>query len=332
MALNTGLDGQIGIAEETTYGTYVAPTDFFEFNSASVTPNVETIVPTSLGRGVYRRASRRESFITGGASSVNLDLVNKGLGLWFKHMIGNVATTQPDPTNQPNHYVHTFTPLEGLKGRYLTVQVGVPPTDGSIEPFTGLGARVTSWEISAAVDEAATLSTTMDLKTVDVSQTLETPSYPSGLRTFTFLSGSLTLDGSAFGVLSSLTISGDNPANTNRRGFGNTKFEPLANDFWSITGSFESEFENRDAYDAWVAGTEQANLIATFEISGSEIDSGQSNPYQIIVTIPSIFYTGDAPTVDGPDVISQTKPFEAMVNDAGDDIITVEYHNDDTSV
>ena len=36
MAIGSGLSGQFGVAKETTYGTYVAPTKFYEMESGGV--------------------------------------------------------------------------------------------------------------------------------------------------------------------------------------------------------------------------------------------------------------------------------------------------------
>lgn len=332
MAMGTGLDAQIGIAEESSYGTYVEPTNFFEFTSESISPQVERLVSSALGRGRFRRTSRIRHFVTGAEGDVTMEMVNKGMGLWFKHALGNVDSSQPDQQDKPNEYKHTFTPdVNGLRGLYLTTQVGRPSTDATIQPFSYLGGKITSWSISASMNEIATMTNTMNFKTEDTAETLATASYDSGLESFTFLDGSLTVDGSPVGVVNSAEVNGTNALNVDRRGFGNEKHEPLANDFWEITGSLESEFEDMTAYNAWVNGTEVVNLVMTFEISGSEIDSGQSNPYKLVVTIPSLHYTGDAPNVDGPDVISQSKPFEAAKNE-NDPIITIEYHNDEETI
>ena len=332
MSTGTGLSAQLGIAEETTYGTYVEPDNFYEFNSEGIAPQVERLTSDALGRGRYRRTSRIRHFVTGAEGDVELDLVNKGLGLWLKHMLGSVATTQPDDGTKPNEYLHKFTPdTNGLRGLYMTLQVGRPSTDGTVRPFSYLGGKITNWTLNAALNEIATLSASMNFKTEDTSEDLATASYPSGLQSFTFLDGSLTMDGSGVGVVNSLEIAGENAMNVDRRGFGNEKFEPLANDFWSITGSFDSEFEDMTAYNAWINGTEQVDLIATFAITGTEIDSGQSNPYKLVITIPSLHYTGDAPNVDGPDVVSQSKPFEAAKNES-DPIITIDYHNDEETI
>lgn len=332
MATGTGLDAQIGIAEESTYGTYVAPDTFFEFTSESISPQVQRLTPSALGRGRFRRTSRIRHFVTGAEGDVTMEMVNKGMGLWFKHALGSVATTQPDDVGAPNHYLHTFTPdTNGLRGLYLTTQVGRPSTDATVRPFSYLGGKITSWTISAAMNEIATMTASMNFKTETTSETLATASYSSGLESFTFLDGSLTINSTAVGVVNSAEVNGTNALNTDRRGFGNEKHEPLANEFWTIAGTMESEFEDLTAYNAWINGTEVVNLVMTFEVSGTEIDSGQSNPYKLVITIPSLHYTGDAPNVGGPDVISQSKPFEAAKNET-DDIIKIELHNDEATL
>jgi len=325
MATGTGLDAQIGLGIEASYGQVAVPSAFYEFNSESIEPTVTKLYSRPLGGGRFQRAARVRTAVTGAAGDITLDLVTHGLGKLFLMMFGAVDTQQVGGTDE---YVHTFTPdADGLRGTSATVQVGRPSTDGVVHPFTYVGGKVTQWEIAAQMDAIATLKVTWDFQGVDLSQPLAVPSYPAEAQPFTFLDGSLTLDGQPFGTVRSVTLTGANALNTDRRSFGGVKREPLANNEWAYTGTFESEFESRDAYDAWVTGEQQANLILTF-LGGTIPDT--SNPYQLVITIPVIEYTGEAPTVDGPDVVAQNLPFKALWNGT-DPIISLEYHTTDVT-
>lgn len=319
----TGLDAQLGIAIEDSYGAVKAPDAFVEFNSVSIAPDVRTLKSSPLGSGGFQRASRVKTFIVGGAGDIELDLVTKGLGPVFQLMFGKVDVQQVGSTDE---YVHTFTPdVAGLRGLSATVQVGVPATSGTIHPFTYIGGKVTAWEISAAMDDIAKLKVTMDFKSLTESA-LGVPSYAVGAEPFTFLEGSLTIDGDPVGIVTGVTLSGTNALNTERRSFGNVKHEPLKNAMWEYTGTFESEFESLDAYTAWTTGASLVDLELTFE--AGEIAEGV--PYKLVVTIPTIKYTGEAPSVTGPDIVPQNLAFEALLNDEGDPIISLDYHTTDT--
>jgi hypothetical protein len=328
MSTGTGLSAQLGIAEESTYGTYVEPDTFFEFTSESIVPANPAINSEALGGGVFRSRAPRHH-VTGASGDVVLDVVNLGWELFIKHALGELATSQPDDMNEPNHYRHRGTP-GALRGKSLTLQVGRPSTDGTIRPFSYTGGKITAWTLAAELDAIATLTQTFDFKTEDTTEDLATASYPSNLRSFTFLDGSLTMDGDTVAVVNSIELSGTNPMNTNRRGLGGEKLEPLVNGKRLITGTFTSEFENMLAHQAWMAGAEQADLLLTFALAGTEIDEGEENPFKLVIEIPRLYYTGDAPQVSGPDIVSQNKPFEAYKPASGE-IITMDLHNDDSA-
>ena len=328
MTTGTGLSAQVGIAEELTYGTYVEPDTFFEFISESMVPANPAINSEALGSGVFRSRAPRHH-VTGASGDLTLDVVNLGWELFIKHALGALATSQPDDVAEPNHYKHSGTP-GSLRGKSLTLQVGRPSTDATIQPFSYLGGKITAWSIAAELDAIATLTATMDFKTEDTSETLATASYPADMRSFTFLDGSLSMDGDTVGVVNSIELNGTNPMNTNRRGLGGEKLEPLVNARRLVTGTFTSEFEDMLAHQAWIAGAEQANLLLTFALAGTEIDTGEENPFKLVIDIPRLYYTGDAPQVGGPDIVSQNKPFEAY-KPSGGEIITIDLHNDDSA-
>lgn len=327
MAYGTGIDAQIGMAEESTFGTYVAPTTFFEFNSESITPEVITNRSSPLGRGRVQYTSRVRTSVVGASGDFEVDAVNRGQGLLFKHMFGEVATAQVAATTE---YTHTFTPdnTNGKRGLSATVQVGRPSTDGTIRPFSYLGGKVTGWEISAAVDEILKISTSWIFAGQTTAQAIATPSYATDPEPFIYLDGSVSIDGSAVGSVKGLTVGWEEALDNDRRYIGGTKGEPLANGMLAVTGTLESEFNNLDAYNAWTAGTEVVDLVITFE--GSTIPS-EANPYKIVITIPSLKYTGDAPAVGGPEIVQANTPFEALYNGT-DELITLVYHTDDTTV
>lgn len=325
MPIGSGLSAQLGLGMESTYGTYVAPTRFYEFNSESLTPDVRKLYSFARGSGRFQRASRVRTFVVGGNGDVELDVVTKGFGKIFEHMLGAMASSQVASTAE---YKHTATPAtNGLAGKSLTVQVGRPSTDGVVRPFNHLGGKIGGWTLSAAMDEILKLALTFDFKSVETSSALATASYPSGAAPLTFLDGTLTINGSSAATLKSVSLSGANAMDVERRSFGNVKREPIENGEFAITGEFASEFESLDAYNAWIAGTQQANLVVTF--TGGTIPT-TSNPYKLVLTLPVIEYTGSAPQVQGPEVLQQNLPFKALAPSSGN-IITIDYHSDDTA-
>lgn len=325
MPFGSGLDAQIGLAKESTYGTYVAPTRFYEFNNESIEPAVAKLYSRPLGTGRLQRTSRRRTFITGAGGDFEIDAVTRGLGLLLELMLGDVDTNQVGETDE---YVHTFTAsTDGKRGLYATVQVGRPDTSGTVQPFSYLGGKITGWTMTAAMDEILKIATTWDFKGQATSEALATASYATDPEPFTFLDGTLSIGGSGVGTVKGVSVTWAEALDTERRYFGNSKGEPLANGELAITGQLDSEFNSMTAYNAWVAGTEVVDMVLTFT---GPLIPGESNPFKLVVTIPSLEYTGTAPTVGGPEIVQMNLPFKALDN-GEDEIITIDYHTDDVT-
>lgn len=151
-------DAQIGFAEESTYGVYVAPTRFYPLFEQGLTDGyaVERLESEGVvaGSDVIGTSQWNGGPITVGGD-VGFELYQDFAGLLFKHMFGTVNTTGSGP------YTHTFTP-GSIDDLSLTCQVGIPPVLGSaVIPVNLLGCKVTDWELACNADEIATLGLTI---------------------------------------------------------------------------------------------------------------------------------------------------------------------------
>lgn len=320
MPVASGLSSQIGIAEQVAYPTFVTPTRFLEFLSESLTVDKQMLESRSIG-SMFLKSGRVRHYIRGGGGQIELPFMNQGMGLLLKHALGAVVTAQAGATAE---YTHTFTPAaDGGAGDFLTVQKGLADTTGTVRPFNYVGAKVASWELNQALDANLLFRLTFDAKTVQTSSGLAAASYPDELFPLSFIDAVLTIDGVEV-CIREFTITGTRPMDTNRRCLGNTKREPVANGEFTITGTINREFEGTDQYDDWIAGTEAA-LTATWAFG--EIGA-TGEPYQLVVTIPAVMYTGETPQANGSEITLQNLPFKALDN--GDDpVITLVTHTSD---
>jgi hypothetical protein len=327
MATGTGLEAQIGFVDESTWGTYVAPTRGFEFISEKIAADVQKVRSKSIRSSRYQRADKVQTYVQGAAGDVQFEVLTNGFGLLFKHMLGAVATTSPGGA-KPLEKVHTFTPdANGQKGMSLTAQVGRPDITGTVNPFSYVGGKITAWELSASVGEALMLSNTFDFKTEDTSRALATLAYAAGAaQMLTFIGGTVTVFGSTMFV-KSVSLANNKAMATDRHGIGNVKREQVANGEFEITGSLDAEFEALANHTRVTAGTQGAlDLLFTY----GEIDAGQANPYTVHVTVPVIEFLGDTPTVDGTDIVAHPLKFKGLYNGTNP-LITLEYRTTDTT-
>lgn len=310
----TLLDAQLGIGEEVTYGTYQAPTRFFEFTEESLKLEVERTFSQA-----YRNGRRTRHRVHGGVQRVagdfTIELAPQGTGMLFKHMFGAVNTTGTNP------YTHTFTPGL-LDDKSLTVQVGRTDTGSVTRAFSYLGCKITEWELAAEVGELAMLTCSLYGTHEDRAQSLAAVSYPTGWSPFTFVHGSLTIAAGAVDIRS-FSLSGNNNLGTDRHRISATNparpKEPLESDVREYSGTISADFESLTAYERYVNLTEAA-VVLTFNAGASA---------QLTITM-NVEFDGETPQV-AREVLEQPLPFTCVSGTSDDAAITAVLVNADST-
>jgi hypothetical protein len=295
------------MVDEVTYGTAVVVTRFLEMQEESVKNDVAYIFSRGT-KDVVTRSSRYRAYSKGCGGSIKFEMMNKGFGLLLKHCFGTGASAQVGVTTE---YTQTFTPdiSTGKTGRFATMQFGRPSVDGTVQPFTYKGCKVTEFEFSSELDGPLMLDVTIDAQSETTGTALASASYPSDPASFIFIDGSLTIDAVAASVKAA-KIKGKWSLDTDRRFLGaiTTKKEPIANGELEITGELTLEFESLTEYAKFTGGTLSA-LVLTWSFGTI---TGASNPYKVVMTLPKVVYTGETPTVKSSEVLLLTLPFKAL--------------------
>ncbi|MCP2168133.1 phage tail tube protein [Goodfellowiella coeruleoviolacea] len=323
MAIPSGLSAQLGVGEETTYGTAVTPSRFYEFRQESVSLSIERLASTALRAGA--RVLRSDRWAPGQRSvsgDITMEVGTEGYGLWLKHALGSVTSTQPDATNAPTVWRHVFTPGDLPPG--LTVQIGRPDTGGVVRPFTYSGCRVSSWTLECSVGEFLTLQVSLLGRDETTATALATAAYPAGSVPLTFVTGSLSLGGTETCVRS-VSIAGSNALAEDRYciGGGGLRDVPVEQGLREITGTLEGEFKDLTAYNRFTNG-EEAELVLTFQ---GPVISGTLR-HELVLTANTRF-DGATPAVGGPEIVMQSLPI--VVTDTGTQSVRVEYQTTDTT-
>lgn len=324
MAIGSGLSGQVGFKEEGTFGTYAAPDNFVEFTSEGLVVEQGVVSSEGIGRGAFMRSDRDVVWQRGAAGPVTLDVLTKGMLLLLKHAFGSVVSAQVEATDE---YTHTFTSNpDALDALSLTLQVGKPSTNGTVNPHTYLGAVITSATIELSEDGMLTLTVEFAAKEEVLNQSLASASYPAGAAVWAFPHATLEIDSTPV-VVKSFSYTITNALDLERRGIGAVKRrQPIANGSFTGEGSLDAEFENLDLYNDFLDGSYH-ELVLSLE-QGEIAETG--NPYAFHLTIPAIRYTGETPTVGGKEVLRQPLPFVARSNGT-DPIHTLVIHSDETA-
>jgi hypothetical protein len=306
--MSSGLMSQLGAKKEATYGTRVVPDHFIEFESESFSLDQRYFVSQQLGAGsTFARGSRRIATTRSGEGAITMEVPNKGYGFWLDLLHDNVVT----PVQQAATAAYLQTHNIGLTApsKSATIQVGKPSTDGTVRPFDYLGCMITEAEWAWDVDDALKTTLTFDAQDEKTDQTLATRTLPSGLASFVFTQGSLSIAGGVVGDVTSGSITLGLPRQTDFYPLGTTglKSKPLQNEISSGSGTATVRFTDLVHYNRYKNNT-KPTLELLFE--GPIIASTYKETFKL--RAEQVGFTGETPTVGGPDVLQHDIPFDVF--------------------
>jgi hypothetical protein len=348
MTIGSGLASQIGFATETTVGTAATVTRFFPYEQESLKLKRTIKQGAGLRAGAQVDLAGKRVFTTIDVNGdIQMDFPTKGAGILLQHMLGSFsATAVQQAASAAYQQVHI---LGSAQGKTLTVQKGVPKTDGSgVEPFTYPGSKVQAWEIDCAQGDIVKLKLTVDAMnelttaTTPAGPALAAASYTASNSVFTFTQGALVsggtvsqtggvwslTGGTTVAAVRSVNVKGSTGLKADRYFLGSqTKAEQIQNATTSIGGQLDVEFANRNLYDRYRADG-QAALQLTF--TGPIIASSYAYVLQFLFPV-TFLEDGASPSVGGPDIVTTTIPFTALTDDVSVPVQAI-YQTTDTAV
>lgn len=317
---------QLGLAEESTYGTGVAVTRFLPFRSATVTADVARLDDPGIVGG--QRAIRRSQLATGrrmATAEIEYSLFQSDIAYLFKHALGGTPATVD---NLDGTYTHTMSP-GSTDGLGLTVQGGFVDNADVAQAKTLVGGKVRSLTMSVSTDDV-TLSASVegqDMKTPADGGVfvLQTEVLPSGLTRFLPEHFTMTLDetgaaGETSQCVRAFSITIENTIDLDRYCLGTTiRKEPLLlkGQNMVITGTIDLEWDDLNDYNRYVA---QTITGATFTIDNGEAGADARS----IVGTMDIETTSDpVPSMSGGETLYAQVRFRAVENTAPSDALQV---------
>lgn len=339
----TQLDCSIGMSiAESTYGTAVTATKFFEFTDESLGRE-----PTFLqGQGLrvgsrIPRAARRTLGREMASGDFTVEACSKGLGALLMAAFGAVTSTQRATTGV---YQHNFTPVAGDYLPSYTLQKGIPPLGGgAATAYTFPGSVCSAVTIACPNADLVTVQTTWNAREVQTGVAYAAPSYPTPMELFSFAKGAITIGGSptaptttalatggtAVADIRDFTVTWDNGLDDGGFNLGSSgkRARKPATGVSALTGNVTAEYDATTLRDAYVNQTDLA-LVLTFTGS-TVIGTGSDNP-GLQIYIPDIRLEGEIPKAAGGDVITQSIDFTGLDNLSATPI-TVSYVSTDTA-
>ncbi len=260
------IDTQLGVVDESTYGTAVTVTRFFPLLSENIKPVVERVHSDARRAGELAKRNDAVPNLLGFGGTLELPIYSKDFGWWLKHLQGTAPTTT-GPTDSA--YTHSSA-ICSQAAKSFTAQVNRPLHDlGTAQAFTYEGGKVVSWEISAAVGEEPKLSAECDFEDCSTATALATASYTSGMELLNWAhsASTLTIGGTSVPVTKCSVRSNAN-LKTDRhyiRGSARKK-QPVAAGFREVEFDLECDWDATTQYARVIAET-QAGVHASIVIT-----------------------------------------------------------------
>ena len=336
MSIGSGLGGQVAIAAESTYGTWVTPTRVLEVHSAKLQERINPVQGTGLaaGRSVDLTSRRVNTWVDGGGD-VEMEFLQSGMALLLANAMGSSATlTQISSTT-----AYTLTTAYGAPDNqnYFSMQAGVPDVAGTVHPENFHGCKIAKTTFSIERGGLLTVTFTIDSQYKEESTTLISASYSAASQPFSAVGMSFkigtygseaTLDG-----VRKFELSIERQLDVKRIYLGDQyKSEPITMGVTKISGSLDvdllSTSQKAQVWDIYHAQT-ATSLIADFV--GSAIgSSGHNNELKLNAT--SIFVdSAGTPELDGPDIVKATLPFTGLIDTSNDSPLTAVLTTGDTT-
>lgn len=310
MAIGSGLGSQVGFITESTWGTRVAPTTFVRGTAYAANRAQNRVQGEGLQAGVIGNIGAHYVETTeAGEGSLSLDVQTAGMGPLFQALTGGTSTCTQQGTSVAYLQTHTL----GDPAKSLTVQVGTPYRGGTVYCQELSGAKVTSAELSCSADSILTGSFNFDAKKYDTSQSLASASYVSATpfhgKQMSVKAGTFSSESALSGVRS-VSLSWNNSFDTEdyTAGSSGLKAEQIRNGVVGITGSLTVDWltTTKTALEDLRVANTSTSLVLKW--TGALIAS--TYYYDLEICLPGVFFTGDAPSISGADVVTADYGFE----------------------
>jgi hypothetical protein len=326
MPTGSGLCSQFGFAAETTVGTPATVTKFLKHVSVGGTGlDPIRVDDEGLGGCAFGITADRTVEVARQASrEVELNVGSRRFGLLLKQMMGSAAT----PTLLAGTVFRQIHNNGDPTGSALTVQFGMPEATaaGVVRAHTLNGCKVTSWELSHAMNQLLKLKLTLDAWNETTATGLATAVYdtqvePLGWKllsckiggTPSLVSGVVSIAG-GLEVLNckGVAVRGTQPLRTDlfASGGGGLKSEQLLVGYQLFEGDLDLEYASRSQiYDVFAAYTTTA--IQMTWLSTVDLGSGQVAKLQVNLPFCKLTSPGGNPMVTGPGTLDGKTSFRA---------------------
>lgn len=311
MSIIAGRDSKLQVGLESSWGTPVSTTVQLPFTSESLAYIPNYIEEDAL---VGAKTSSRMD-VSGVKTEGDLSMLVKpdAIGLMLGATLGEETVTDVSSTV----HEHAFTPVAGgTSGSLPNVTLAV---DRKVSIFRYISQKINEMSLESEVNDY--LRSTFSLIGYDEAEvgSMASLSQPTK-RAFQFTDGSITVDGSSFVDVTSLSLTYGNSLEddlyTMQSGDNMKEIEPQGREITSSIDVLYSSETNDTRTNKFKTGT-TASVVITFK-STEEIEVGTN--YELKIEMPLCYITEANPQVGGPERITQSLSLKATEDDSNEAI------------
>jgi hypothetical protein len=313
MTIGSGLGSSIGSGIETTYGTSAVPTQWTPVDAPQIklNPHFEQGVGLRAGADVTDIADHVLTTADAGGT-VKMEVYAKGVGRWIGCLMGSL--TSGVPVMQSTGVYKQIHAWQNQAGNSLTLQEGVPQTNGTVEDYVTVGAKVTEATFDLSASGLLEASFTIDGRDrLKLGANIGAPSYLTAAPPFAWQQAVVSMGpygsevpvpgikkvGLSYKRALSAARFNVGAVSSSPLGYG-IKQEPIPNGWADIQVTLDTEYLTDAEFVALFRSQTQQSIIVTF--TGANIPS-TTTPASITFAFPTVIFEGTDPTVTGPDIV-----------------------------
>lgn len=305
--IGAGFQSFIGMADESVYGTPVAPTNWLRMVSTDWgLKATQTVGNRGLGR-LFRSCIRNRLKRSGG--SIAFDFGYEGFERMFRQFLGGYSHAVVGTTG----HLHTFTPSTTRQvGMTLQVHQGINRMQYPGCKLTGMNLSYTNEVLSGSFSGVGQVGATGSVGVPTFSTApciMPLQEVSAGL--------SITVGGSPINI-TSMDVQMALPHTEGREYLGSDLMkEPVISDVLAVTGTIQREHEDTSTFiSPWLADTAAA-VVVTIEDDTTIAGSSPATKYKLVLTLNEVIWGEVNLPVDGPGPIIESIPFIARADSSG---------------
>jgi len=311
-----GYQSAVGIAEETTLGTFVTATAFIEFNSESLKQEREELkVPAVNTTRDYKKRMIMNETVSGSLEAP-VNVAEDAFALIVKQAMGGTVSANTLAAGAVEHTFNTGD-MESNAGTNTSSDVkglSISVRRGDTNVWNHAGCRVNNLTLSGEIGSPVGFTCEIIGSGCSISSSIPTVSFsdvlPINFVDIAFETGDSITNVSAEYV-TNFELSLNNNIDGDQRSLGSRNISVLPPVMRDVALTVGMRFDTTTAYDRFIDNTMTAIRITAD--TGVTITAGGTT-YAMIIRIPAAYLNSNQPEVGGAETLTQELSYTGMYN------------------